>query len=144
MSRLQAAHHYQTAIRDYWHHAKLELISEAHRLEKHVKDGFDDFWGSISVKIIAYLIGLLIAVLFTIVGYNFAMDDTFHNYNRMAVERLQSEKASKEDLRCEAEKIHVELSGLRKDMTADMNDLKKILMQNGVMINEINKNNNKK
>lgn len=100
-------------------------------MEKKVENGYKDFWGNMSVKIIAYLAGLLIALLFTVMGYNFANDDTFHNYNRLMVERLQIEKASKEDLQFEGEKIRSEIQRLREAFHKEMGEMKALVINNG-------------
>lgn len=131
MSRLQANSQFKTVVITLWDDIRTEFIWRIHQLEKKVENGYKDFWGNMSVKIIAYLTGLLIALLFTIVGYNFANDDTFHNYNRLMVERLQSEKASKEDLQCEGEKIRAEIQRLRESFHKEMGEMKTLVINNG-------------
>lgn len=100
------------------------------RVEGVLNNGnFRSFWDTISVRIIGYLIVILMSILFAIVGYNFANDDQFHNYNRMMVERLQVEKASKDDLRCEGDKIRAEINVLQSTLKNETDEIKKILMR---------------
>lgn len=134
MFGLQKSYQIEAALGHLWHELKQDVIGRAKRLEKRVENGlsngnFKGFWDTVSVRIIGYLIVVLMAVLFAIVGYNFANDDQFHNYNRTMVERLQFEKASKDDLKCESEKIKVEITSLRTSLQSDMNEIKNMLIR---------------
>lgn len=134
MFGLQKSHQIEAALGHVWHELKQDVIGRAKRLDRKLEESlgngqFKKFWDAVSIKIIGYLIVLLMAILFAIVGYNFANDDQFHNYNRMMVERMQFEKASKEDLRCESEKIRADLTIMRTQLQGDMDEIKKILMR---------------
>lgn len=134
MFGLQKNYPVAATLAQLWQTLKTDLIGRARILEKNLGNGlnngnFRSFWDAISIKIIGYLIVILMSLLFAIVGYNFANDDQFHNYNRMMVERMQVEKASKEDLKCEGEKIRAEIAALQNSLKVETEEIKKILMR---------------